>query len=263
MNTVTEKWGAAMEETGRWSIGQAAARAGVSVRTLRHYDAIGLLKPSKVTQAGYRFYDEAAMARLEQILFFRELGFPLEEIRDILNHPAYDARDAMRRQKALLGMQRARIDAMIARLEEALQGRGTPRPEVFRMREIEKTKAQYAQEVRERWGETSAYAESQARTGAYGAGDWAAIQAGMDERMAAFADVRTLPPEDARVQALVADWQQYITDHFYACTDEILEGLGQMYEADERFRENIDRHGKGTAQCMARAIAAYCAARRK
>ena len=120
-----------------------------------------------------------------------------------------------------------------------------------------------ADEVKARWGETSAYAESQARTGAYGAGDWAAIQAGMDERMAAFAAVRELAPEDARVQALVADWQRYITDHFYSCTDEILEGLGQMYVADERFRQNIDRHGEGTAACMARAIAAYCAARRK
>lgn len=131
------------------------------------------------------------------------------------------------------------------------------------MREIERMKAQYADEVKTRWGETDAYAQSQARTDAYGAGDWADIQKGMDERMAAFAAVRTLEPEDARVQALAADWQQYITEHFYTCTDEILEGLGQMYEADERFRQNIDRHGEGTAACMARAIAAYCAARRK
>ena len=252
-----------MKKAGCWSIGEAAARAGVSVRTLHHYDAIGLLAPSEVTQAGYRLYDEAAMAKLEQILFFRELGFPLEQIRSIMTHPAYDARDAMRRQRALLEMERARIDAMIARLNEALLGKGTPRPEVFDMREIERMKAQYADEVKTRWGETDAYAQSQARTDAYGAGDWADIQKGMDERMAAFAAVRTLEPEDARVQALAADWQQYITEHFYTCTDEILEGPGQMYEADERFRQNIDRHGEGTAACMARAIAAYCAARRK
>ena len=252
-----------MKKAGCWSIGEAAARAGVSVRTLHHYDAIGLLAPSEVTRAGYRLYDEAAMAKLEQILFFRELGFPLEQIRDIMAHPAYDAREAMRRQRTLLEMQRARLDAMIARLDEALLGRGTPKPEVFDMKEIERMKAQYADEVKARWGETDAYAQSEARTGAYGAGDWAAIQAGMDERMAAFAAVRDLAPEDTRVQAMVADWQQYITEHFYSCTDEILEGLGQMYEADGRFRQNIDRHGEGTAQCMARAIAAYCAARRK
>lgn len=86
-----------MAKTGCWTIGEAAARAGVSVRTLHHYDAIGLLAPSEVTQAGYRLYDEAAMAKLEQILFFKELGFPLEQIRDIMAHPAYDAREAMRR----------------------------------------------------------------------------------------------------------------------------------------------------------------------
>ena len=163
-----------MTHTGRWSIGEAADCAGVSVRTLRHYDAIGLLAPSEVTQAGYRFYDEAAMAKLEQILYFRELGFPLEQIRGIMDHPEYDARYAMRRQKALLEMERARIDAMIARLDEALLGQGTPRPEVFDMKEIEQMKVQYAQEIRERWGETSAYAESRARTDAYRADDWAA-----------------------------------------------------------------------------------------
>lgn len=251
-----------MAKTEVWPIGEAAARAGVSVRTLRYYDTIDLLSPSRVTEAGYRLYDGAAMARLEQILFFRELGFPLEQIRTIMAHPAYDAREAMRRQRSLLALQRTRLDAMIARLDEALAGRGTPRPEVFDMKEIERMKAQYADEVKQRWGETSAYAQSEAKTGRYGADDWAAIQAGMDERMAAFAAVRALEPEDERMQALVRDWQRYITEHFYACTDEILEGLGQMYSADERFRANIDRHGEGTAQCMTRAIAAYCAGRK-
>lgn len=252
-----------MEKT-EWPIGEAAARAGVSVRTLRHYDAIGLLAPSGITPAGYRFYDAAAMGRLTQILFFKELGFPLSQIRAIMSHPDYDAREAMRRQRTLLAAQRACIDARIARLDEAL--RDAPETfdgkEIERMKEMKEMKAQYAQEAKARWGHTDAYAQSEARTKAYGPGDWAEIQAGMDARMAAFADVRTLDARDARVQARVSDWQQYITDHFYACTDEILEGLGQMYLADERFRENIDRHGEGTAACMAAAIAAYCAARR-
>lgn len=248
-----------------WPIGEAAARAGVSVRTLRHYDAIGLLAPSRVTHAGYRLYDAAAMDRLNQILFFRELGFPLAQIRAIMAHPDYDARAAMHRQRKLLAAQRASIDARIARLDEAL--RGAPEAfdmkEIERMKEIHEMKAQYAQEVKARWGETDAYAQSEVRTKAYGPGDWAEIQAGMEARMAAFAGVRMLDARDARVQALVSDWQQYITDHFYACTDEILEGLGQMYEADERFKANIDRHGEGTAACMAAAIAAYCAAHKK
>lgn len=254
------KWGANMTQ-GFTGIGEMAKRAGVSVRTLRHYDAIGLLEPSCVTQAGYRLYDQAAMARLEQILYFRELGFALEEIKAIMQSPAYDAGEAMRRQKTLLEMQRARIDVMIARLDEAMAGIGAPRTEVFDMSEIEKAKKQYADEAKKRWGDTTAYQESEKRTAHYGKADWQNIQAGMGQLFEQFAAVRDLEPADARVQALVAQWQQYITDHFYMCTDEILAGLGQMYTADERFRANIDRCGEGTAACMSRAIAAYCAKR--
>lgn len=246
------------EEKREWLIGEAAQRAGVSVRTLRHYDQLNLLAPSRVTQAGYRYYDEAAMLRLEQILYFRELGFALEEIREIMSDVAYDAKAAMSRQRALLVLQRERIDAMIARLDSAVRGEGTAMPEVFSMNEIEKAKAQYAEEVKQRWGNTDAYAQSEKKTAAYGKGDWQEIQAGMTALMERFAVVRDLPEEDERVQALVRQWQAYITAHYYNCTDEILKGLGQMYTADERFAANIDRCGEGTAACMSRAIAAYC-----
>lgn len=241
-----------------WLIGEAAQRAGVSVRALRHYDQLGLLAPSRVTQAGYRYYDEAALLRLEQILYFKELGFSLEEIHAIMSDGGYDAKEAMYRQRALLILQRERIDAMIARLDEAVRGEGKAKPEVFRMKDIEKMKAQYAQEVKERWGGTQAYAQSEKKTAAYGKADWQNVQAGMTALMEQFAAVRDLLAEDAAVQALVHDWKAYITANFYECTDEILKGLGQMYTADERFMANIDRCGEDTAACMSRAIAAYC-----
>ena len=244
-----------------WKIGELARRAGVSVRTLRHYDAIGLLEPSETTQAGYRMYDGKALAQLEQILYFRQLGFALEEIRAIMTSPAYDAREAMKRQKTLLEMQRKRIDVMIERLDEAMNGRGTPKMEVFDMNEIEKTKKQYADEAKARWGHTAAYAESERRTAKYSKTDWQQILGGMTELFDGFAAVREVDPRDARVQELVGRWQQYISDHFYACTDEILAGLGQMYVCDERFKANIDKSGEGTAACMARAIEVYLAKR--
>lgn len=240
-----------------WTIGEAAQRAGISVRTFHHYDSIGLLSPSRVSQAGYRYYDEAAMMRLEQILFFRELGFALEEIRRMMTSPGYDARDALQKQKALLIAKRERLDAMIARLERA-QREMSAEFEVFDMTKIEQMKKQYEQEVRERWGDTQAYAESQKREAGYTAKDYDDIQAGMQALMGEFAAVRALEPEDARVQALVKKWQDYITARFYPCTDEILKGLGQMYVADERFQKNIDQQGEGTALCMSRAIEAYC-----
>ncbi|MBR5302219.1 MAG: MerR family transcriptional regulator [Clostridia bacterium] len=240
-------------------IGELAARAGVSVRTLRHYDAIGLLAPAKVTQAGYRLYDDAAVAKLEQILYFRELGFALDEIRKIMVSADFDAADAMKKQRALLVMQRERIDRMIARLDEAIAGMGAPRMEVFDMSEYEKAKKQYAKEAKERWGNTDAYRESEKRTAGYGKADWQNILGGMTQIFDQFAAVRELPSDDARVLALVEAWKQYITDHMYTCTDEILAGLGQMYTCDERFKANIDRSGEGTAACMARAIKAYLA----
>lgn len=242
-------------------IGEMAKRAGVSVRTLRHYDAIGLLAPSRLTQAGYRLYDKETAARLEQILYFRELGFALDEIKGIMQRQDYDAHEAMRRQKTLLEMQRSRIDAMIARLDEAMTGSGSPKLEVFDMSRIVKAKKQYADEAKARWGSTAAYQESEKRTAKYDKADWQSIQSGMEALFAQFAAVRDLDPADECVQALVRDWQQYITDHFYTCTDEILAGLGQMYVCDERFKANIDQSGEGTAACMSRAIAHYTAKR--
>ncbi len=255
-----QKRGVPMAEK-KWQIGEMARHAGVSVRTLRHYDAIGLLSPSEVMASGYRLYDAAAVARLEQILYFRELGFALEEIKAIMSSPSYDARAAMRRHRALLQMQRSRIDRMIERLDEAIEGKGAPRMEVFGMSEIERAKKAYADEVKTRWGATDAYAESEQRTAKYGKADWQHIQEGMTQLFDAFAAVRDRAPEDECVQVLVKDWQQYITDHFYSCTDEILEGLGKMYVCDERFKKNIDRSGEGTAACMSRAIAVYLAKR--
>lgn len=255
-DTMKGKWDPRMTQ-GFISIGELAARAGVSVRTLRHYDAIGLLAPAEVTQAGYRLYDGAAVSKLEQILYFRELGFALDEIKRIMDSPAYDAPEAMKKQRMLLVMQRERIDGMIARLDEAMAGMGAPRMEVFDMSEYEKAKKQYADEAKRRWGQTDAYRESEKRTAHYSKGDWQNVLDGMTQIFDQFTAVRDLPSDDARVLALVEAWKQYITDHMYTCTDEILAGLGQMYVCDERFKANIDRSGEGAADCMSRAIEVY------
>lgn len=238
-------------------VGEAAARAGVSIRTLHHYDQIGLLTPARITQAGYRLYGEEEMNRLERILFFRELGFSLEEIRAIMMHPGYDEREAMARQLALMKGKRERLDRLILRLEAAIHGETTPEFEVFDMNEIESMRQEYAQEVRARWGKTAAYAQSEEKRSAYGSADYAAMTAEMDALMAQFAAVRGQEPAGEAAQALVKRWQACITKWLYDCTDEILEGLGRMYVCDERFKTNIDRFGEGTAQTMSAAISAY------
>ena len=222
---------------------------GVSVRALHHYDAIGLLKPSKVTEAGYRLYDNNTLRRLQAILLFRELQFPLKEIKNILDSPVFDPDEALRQQIHLLELQKQRLEDLI-HLAHDIQTKGF---DTMDFHAFDKTKQeQYAEEVRTRWGQTEAYQEYKQR-GSAGNGD---------ALMALFADLgklRQLPPESPEVQAGVKAIQDHITANYYTCTKEIFAGLGQMYVQDERFRKNIDAAGgAGTAEFAAKAIELYC-----
>ena len=240
-------------------INEAARLAGVTERTLRYYDCIGLLRPSGMTDGGYRLYDGAAMQRLQQILFFRELGFPLAQIREIMDSPGYDRDEALRRHRALLIAERDRLNGLIELAERTLKGESDMSFDAFDRSEIERQRDAYAEEACARWGSTDAYAESERKTAGYGKEEWTMIEQEAGEIFAGFAALRGRTPDDPDVQALVARWQAHITKHYYACTKEILAGLGQMYAADERFMQNIDRVGVGTAQLMSDAIAVYCA----
>lgn len=238
------------------TVKEVSKLTGVSVRTLHHYDAIGLLHPTRVTDAGYRLYDDTALARLQSILLFRKLQFPLKEIRQILDAPQFDPKDALNAQIELLEMQRRHLDELIAYARQIQQSGGT----VMDFTKFDTTEMDtYAQEVKSRWGKTDAYREyqekSQGKTGAQ-------MQSAGDGLMEVFAEIGTLrgaDPASEQVQAMVAKLQQFITENFYTCTKQILAGLGQMYAADERFRENIDRAGgAGTAEFVCKAIEIYC-----
>lgn len=241
----------------RISVSEAAKRAGVSVRTLRYYDEIGLLKPSETTRAGYRFYDGAAMAALQQILFYRELGVPLGQIGRILNAPENDRAEALRKHRTLLLMKRRRLDDMLRLVDETIGGitmyDERPRPT---QADWEAVKEQYAREAAERWGNTEAFLESREKHKDYTPEQEAQINAEMEEIFRAFGACSQ--PEGAEGQALAKRWQAHITKYHYNCTDGILACLGQMYVSDPRFKENLDQYGPGTAQKMSAAIAAYC-----
>lgn len=231
------------------TVAEVSRITGVSVRTLHHYDAIGLLKPTAVTDAGYRLYDEAAMQRLQAILLFRELQFPLKEIKTILDHPEFDPTEALQQQIHLLELQRDRLNTLIQHARE-LEQKGMKHMD---FKAFDKTEQeQYTQEVKARWGKTAAYQEYTQR-GSNRSGD---------ALMVLFADLgqlKTLPPEAPEVQTAVKAIQDHITANYYTCTKEIFAGLGQMYVQDDRFRQNIDAAGgDGTAAFAAKAIAAYC-----
>ena len=240
-------------------INEAAELAGVTVRTLHHYDKIGLLSPVKSAENGYRDYGEAELLRLQQIMFLKEMDFPLEEIKEMLDEPGLDRNRMMEAQLDLLLKKKQRLERIIALLEAEMRGDSKMSFNEFDMKEIEECRKKYADEAREKWGGTEAYEESEERTKSYDEGKWQKVndeQGIILSEFAAFA-AEGVKPDSSEAMALAARWQKYISDNFYKCTDEILAGLAEMYIADERFKTNLDKAGEGTAEFMSATIKSY------
>lgn len=229
---------------------------GVSVRTLHHYDAIGLLKPTKVTEAGYRMYDDTALSLLQNILLFRELQFPLKEIKVILDSPNFDPTEAIAQQIELLELQYKHIGELITFARE-IQSKGVTimNFDVFDKNEIEK----YKEEVKTKWGNTKAYLEYKQKDIAQNESSYGKIANELMTMFSELGGLKHLSPNSDEVQKKISALQKFITQHYYVCTNEILNGLGQMYVGDARFKKNIDMAGgDGTAEFVSQAISVYC-----
>lgn len=227
---------------------------GVSVRTLHYYDEIGLLTPAFVDMAsGYRFYDDDSLLRMQEILFYRELDFSLKSIGEILSSPNYDKSKALHEQKHLLTLKKERLERLISAIDRAVKGENVMT--AFENKEFERNKA----EAEAKWGRTDAYRAYTEQTKDYSQQKRKDLADGMDRIMAEFAACRKNgeTPDSVKAQNLVRTLQDYITENYYPCTDEILSGLGQMYVADERFQNNIDKHAEGTAAFICEAVKAY------
>lgn len=236
------------------TVGEISKMTGISVRALHHYDEIGLLKPARVTDAGYRLYDDDALERLQHILMFRELQFSLKEIGEMLDAPDFDTRQALETQIRLLEMQREHLEHLIAMARQIQKKGGT----MMDLRAFNQSKMdEYKKEAKAKWGNTEAWQayEKNEKQGK----DFA--RAG-EEMMALFAELgkyREFAAADESVQQKIAALQNLITENFYPCTREILRGLGRMYTQDERFRKNIDAAGgEGTAAFAGQAIEIFC-----
>ena len=226
---------------------------GVSVRTLHHYDEIGLLKPAKVTDAGYRLYDDASLCRLHAILLLKELQFPLKEIKEILDSPGFDPMKALQQQIKLLELQKQHLENLIAHARK-IQKTGVI-PMDYTAFDTEKID-RYAREAKAKWGKTEAYKEFETKTAGK---DMQSTGDRLMDIFRQFGDIRHLSPASNEAQALVAKLQSFITEHYYTCTTEILFGLGQMYAAGDEMNENIDKAGgKGTGEFARDAITIYC-----
>lgn len=236
-----------------YSVGQVAGLAGVTIRTLHHYDEIGLLSPSGRSSAGYRIYEESDLRRLQQLLFYRELGFTLEEIATIVNDPRSDAVGHLRRQRGLLIARIERLSAMVAAIDHEMEAkmrgiRLTPeeRFEVFGNLKPEG----YAEEAQQRWGDTEAYRQSQRRVATYNKEDWLKIKAEEEEVRASLAAAFAAGsgPDSEEAMAAAEAHRQHISRWFYECSYDVHRRLADMYVNDERFRANYDALAPGLAQ---------------
>ena len=241
-----------------YTVKMVADLAGVSVRTLHHYDAVGILSPQERSPAGYRVYSHADLERLQQVLFFRELGFGLREIKAILSDPSFDRRQALRDHRELLCSRRERIERLIGAVDgtlASLEG-GSELSEEAMFQGFDN--AEYEEEVRRKWGHTAAYKESRERAEAYSQDDWNDIMQQQQTILRDIAGLADRSPDDPDVLDAVRRMHNLINDRFYACPLAMFRGLGDLMVEDPRFTDTFDKLRPGLALFYRQAVHAYC-----
>jgi DNA-binding transcriptional MerR regulator len=245
-----------------YTVGRVAELAGVTVRTLHHYDEIGLIVPSGRTPAGYRVYEPADIERLTRALTYRSLGFSLDQIAELLDDPAADQVGHLRRQRQLLLERGEQLSAMVAAIDKELEAKAmgmqlTPEEqlEVFG---TDKVGGEWADEAEQRWGETDAFRESQRRTASYTKEDWERLKVESDEGLRAFADAmqRGVRADGPEARTLAEQHREFLCRWFYDCGYEKHRGLADTYVADERFTATFDIVATGLAAYVRDAIVA-------
>jgi DNA-binding transcriptional MerR regulator len=238
------------------TVNEVSKLTGVSIRTLQYYDKIGLLHPAKYTESGYRLYDDAALEKLQQILLFRELEFPLREIKAIINNPNFDRSKALEQQITLLTLKKEHLENLID-LARGIKMIGVNKMDftAFDTSKID----EYAAQAKSLWGNTPEYREFEEKNKNRTAQEEKSISTQMMSIFTEFGTMLELAPDAGKVQAQVKKLQDFITINFYNCSDEILYSLGNMYAGGGDFTENIDKAGgEGTAEFVFQAIKIYC-----
>lgn len=238
------------------TVKQLAKKCGVSVRTLHHYDAIGLLKPAQTTEAGYRLYDEAVLERLYLILLFRELGFRLKDIRGILDAPDFDRNRVLEQQIRLLEAKQCHLE-YITNMARGIRMIGVKYLEFdgFDVNKID----DYAEQAKTLYGKTDAYREYEQKLKGRTKAQSDAINGQVTDFFIRMGKLRGQSPDSEEVQNWVRDLQEFFTANFYTCTPEILMSLGEMYDGGGAMIENIDAAGgEGTGKLAREAIVCYC-----
>ena len=240
------------------TVKEVSRLTGISVRALHYYDTEGLLRPRRASMSGYRLYAREDLERLQLILLFRALEFPLKEVKEILDSPGFDRTQALEQQIRLLTLRKEHIQNLID-FARGIQILGVDSLDfsAFDTRKID----DYAVQAKAAWGKTAAYQEFEEKERQRTKEEDKRLAAGILEIFQSFGALRALPTADARVRAQVQRLRAFITEHFYACTPEILRCLGKMYAGGGGMTESIDQAGGGgTGAFVQAAIEAYCAA---
>lgn len=238
------------------TVNEVSKLTGVSIRTLQYYDKIGLLNPTGYTQAGYRLYDDTALEKLQQILLFRELEFPLKDIKIIMESPSFDRSKALDQQITLLTLKKEHIENLID-LARGIKMIGVKNMDfsAFDTSKID----EYAAQAKAEWGTTAEYHEYEEKAKGRTNEQQKVINVQMMNIFAEFGEIREEDPASEKAQNLVRKLQDFITEHFYTCSNEILASLGKMYAGGGEFTKNIDKAGgEGTAEFADKAIEIYC-----
>lgn len=244
-----------------YTVQQLADAANISVRTLHYYDEIGLLKPARIRANGYREYGETELLTLQQILFFRELDVPLEQIKAIMAHPTFSYVGALEMHRETLLKKRDRLNKLLITIDTTMthitNGTTPPSGELYDAFS-DPDVAEYATEAHERWGNTKAYAQSVERVKKMSQHDMDEIKRAMNACVTEIATHMTagVLPHDARVQSQIATWHN-LMNLFYDCSPHMLRQLGDMYVSDPRFRVYYETHATGLAEFINQAIKIY------
>jgi DNA-binding transcriptional MerR regulator len=244
----------------RYTVKQLAKLAGVTPRTLHYYDAIGLLRPANYGDNGYRFYGEEAVLRLQQILFYRELDFSLEQIKAILDRPDFDLLQALQSHRNGLLERIQRLNNLITTVDRTMQhirGESTMEQQDFYAGFDEQQQEEYAVQAEQMWGES--VAQSQKRWKGYSREQKNAILGEMHAISAGLAEAMDSGPESPAAQELIGRWHRHINRYFYPCSLEVFAALGRMYPEDPQFRATYEKIRPGMAEFMEQAMSHYCA----
>lgn len=246
-----------MSEKKMMIVNEVSRLTGVSIRTLQYYDKIGLLPPADYTEVGYRLYDDETLQKLQIILLFRELEFPLKDIRRIIESPVFDREKALEQQIHILELKKEHIENLID-LARGVKKSGVKDMTDFTAFDMAKID-DYIAKAREYWGDTAAFKEFEEKNADRTSEENAGINTELMKIFAQFGGMKDMDPASPKVQKQVKKLQDYITDKFYKCTNTILSSLGHAYSAEGEMNRNIDKAGgKGTGEFVDKAIQIYC-----